>query len=229
MKKLLALLILVNFISLPAAYSKEDEAAKRAEQRKRVEEKKKEINGSEWEVALSSSSDPKAKVENDVLTFQNGQVTSKVFSSKGFKATNYTITVQEGSPDTVWETMQTSPKEGVVFIRGEWNQDTMRGIVSQQLEGGNTRDYSFSTVKKTAVPAETEKPKPAAEPAAASVPVSAEAVAEAVSTETATAVDAIGENEAEDIAAAVKDAADEAVEKQEAVPEKVEKKKRSLF
>ncbi len=82
---------------------------------------------------------------------------------------------------TVWETMQTSsnPKEGVVFIRGEWKGDQMRGVISQQLEGGTTRDFNFTTSGKVAIPPTTEKekkeePKPAGETKAEDDAASAE-------------------------------------------------------
>ena len=168
MKKFLLLLVLLNGFVLQAGYCKQQEADadKREETRKQVEAKKKELNGSQWEILLVSSAGPKAKSEQDVLTFQNGQVSSKVFSASGFQPTNYTITIQEGTDETVWETMQTDPKEGVVFIRGEWKGDTMHGIVSQQLEGGKTtRDYNFSTVKKESVPPTTASAKAETKPA----------------------------------------------------------------
>jgi hypothetical protein len=136
-----------------AVFSPADEA-KRAEMKKLVEAKKTELNGTEWAVTLTPSGS-KANPEEDVLTFQDGKVVSKNFESKGFTATNYTITAPEGADMAIWETMQTSSnsKEGVIFIRGEWNKDTMRGVVSQQMDGGkSTKDYTFATTAKKAVP-----------------------------------------------------------------------------
>lgn len=182
---------------------------KKEERRKKVEAKKAELNGSQWEVNLTAL-DGKGRPEVDVLTFQNGQVTSKSFAAKGFTPTNYTISVEDGNEMTVWETMQTSPKEGVVFIRGEWKEDLMRGIVSQQLEGGKTRDYSFASASKVAVdPTTKSEEEKAAE----------KAVKEA-------AEKAAGE-EAERAAAEAKAAADEAAAAAAAsadVPAAVEKK-----
>ena len=128
----------------------------REEMKKKIEEKKKELNGSEWKVALTSG----AKAEGeDVLTFQNGQVSSKMFSDKGYPASNYTISAPEGADMTTWETMQTNPKGGVVFMRGEWKEGVMRGVISQQIEEGKTKDYNFSSDNKIEVPPSTETPK----------------------------------------------------------------------
>lgn len=187
MRKLIGFVALLGLWAFPASYSEisAKEAppampaqvnasagdAQRAEMRKKTEAKKAELNGSEWEVTLINSADPKAAPEKDVLTFQNGQVNSKSLAGRGFKPTNYTITLQEGSDETVWETMQTSPSEGVVFIRGEWKDDAMRGIVSQQLEGGKTRDYSFTTSGKTTVSPTTPKEEKQANETAAAIAV----------------------------------------------------------
>ncbi len=170
MKKVLAL-ILMNVLVLAPAYAVKDKKSdgkqdkEQAEMRKRVEAKKTELNGSQWEVSLVSS-DPQVKPEADVLTFQNGQVTSKALASKGFTSTNYTITPGPGEDDwAVWETMQTG-RDGVVFIRGEWLKEEMRGIISNQLPEGKSRDYSFSTKKRVSVSPTSEKPKETAAAAA---------------------------------------------------------------
>ncbi len=139
------------------------EQKKLDEMRKRVEQKQTELNGSRWELALSSL-EPKAKSEKDVYTFQNGQFSSKNLSKRGFTATNYTVTVpSEGVESAVWETMQTG-KEGVVFIRGEWEKEKMWGIVTEQLdEGKKIGHYSFSTTAHKAIPPTSEQEKKAAD------------------------------------------------------------------
>lgn len=126
--------------------------------RQKTQAMKAELNGSEWKVKLVPSN-PKEKTEEDTLTFQNGQIKSKILSDRGFNATNYTVTVSDSDGPAVWETMQTSTKEkeGVVFIRGEWKGSQMRGVFSQQIAEGQTRDYNFSTESKVAVAPTTEK------------------------------------------------------------------------
>jgi hypothetical protein len=129
-----------------------------AEHRKLMAEKLKEINGSKWEVGLKPA-DPKDKETTDVLTFQNNQIDSKEFSSRGYGPTNYTITMPEGSQTATWETMKTS-SDGTVFMRGEWNKDMMSGSIVEQLDKGKkTREYYFSSkakkeVAKTTAPIE---------------------------------------------------------------------------
>lgn len=130
--------------------------AKRTELRKKVEEKKAEINGSSWDIQINSSN-PKAGLTGpDQLTFQDGKFTSRTFSKKGYSATNYTLTVQEETGATTWETMQTSEKDGIAFWRGEWKDDVMSGVINRQLEEGN-EEYYFSSSAMKRIPPTSEK------------------------------------------------------------------------
>ncbi len=166
MKKFVIFLV-VLMIAVPAyAREKKDSAkttvraednSKLEEMRKKVEEKKKELNGSEWKVNLTLGGKPEGE---DVMTFQNGQVASKMFHEKGYPTSNYTVSVPEGSDMATWETMQTNPKGGVVFMRGEWKEGLMRGVISQQLEEGKSKDYNFASSGKEAVPPTTSKEEP---------------------------------------------------------------------
>ena len=133
-----------------------EEEKKLAETRKKIEEKKTELDGSSWEL-VTSSSDAKAKGEQDTFTFQNGQFSGKNFSGRGFPATNYTVSIpSEDSETAVWETMQTG-KEGLIFIRGEWGKDKMNGDITEQLDGGKkVREYSFTTAARKAIPPTSE-------------------------------------------------------------------------
>ena len=229
MKKLAWMLVLLNAIIIQPSYAKDKAPAapatdtKVAEMKKKVEAKKAELNGSQWEV-LVTSSDGKNKDAKDTLVFQNGQVTLKGFAEQGFNTTNYTITVPEGDGMTVWETMQTSPKEGVVFIRGEWKGDEMRGIISQQLEGGKTnKDYTFKTASKVAIdPMSEDKKKAEAKAKEAATPPPAkveEKAADTVEQAPAAKTEAVT---AEDTAA--DDTAVGTPEDQEMPSEKAEKK-----
>ena len=139
-------------------------AGKREDMKKRIEDKKKELNGSEWQVNLTTGGKEEGK---DTLTFQNGQIKSKYFADKGFPATNYTISIADGSDMATWETMQTDAKGGVLFIRGEWDKDVMRGVMSQQLDENKTKDFNFSSASKEAIEPTTEPEKKAEEPAPA--------------------------------------------------------------
>ena len=153
-KIFLCSLALILFIIQPAwaeskaTALKKDEEAKQAEMRKKLEEKKAEINGSEWHVQVKQQAKvPGAKPvfgNEDVLTFQNGQFHSKSTEDFGYTPTNYTLTIQQQGP-TVWETMQTSGKGEITFWRGEWTGEVMTGVMTRQVEEGKTEEYSFST------------------------------------------------------------------------------------
>ena len=141
--------------SAESAADKEEAAKKRAEIRKAQQEKQKELNGTQWDVRLESK-DPKAKLKEDVLSFQNNQFKSKNNTERGFTPTNYTITVPEGGESAVFETMQTGPKSEVIFVRGEWKKDSMTGAISEQMEAGQNVEYWFSTKGKKAVATTTD-------------------------------------------------------------------------
>jgi hypothetical protein len=128
------------------------------ETRKRIQEKKTELNGSRWEVVVDSSTDPKKKGEKDTFVFQDDQFTSNNMSKRGYASTNYTVSVpSEESDSGVWETMKTG-KDGVIFVRGEWMKEKMQGSVTEQLDGGKkVKEYTFSTTSREAIPASSSK------------------------------------------------------------------------
>ncbi len=92
------------------------------------------------------------KGAKDTFTFQNGQFKSTGYQKRGFSPTNYTITIPSETEETgIWETML-SGEEGVVFIRGEWNKETMNGSITEQLEDGKEIfEHSFSTNSRVAI------------------------------------------------------------------------------
>ena len=129
--------------------AKAEEKKAEAQKRTMLEKSKREaLNGTEWKIELVSLVDRNKKM-SDTLVFKDNQVFSRNFSSRGFPASNYTITPQEDGM-VVWETMQTSETEGVLFWRGDVAIDltAMRGILSCQFSGGKNEDYSFSSVNK---------------------------------------------------------------------------------
>lgn len=153
------LLCLFNFqINLVEAKSAaEAEKEKQEETWKKLEEKKAELNGTQWEVQITTKVTKTSMPKTDTLIFQDGKFRSEALSKKGFSPTNYTLTLQEGGP-TVWETMQTGSdkKEGVAFVRGEWKGNVMSGVIVRQLETGN-EDYYFSNTGKKKIPPTSSK------------------------------------------------------------------------
>ena len=119
-----------------------------------AQKKMNELNNTEWAVEMSSLSNAKAKKEADAVTFKDNQVSVASYSKKGFSTTNFTLTVQEDGM-VIWETMQTSEKSGIAFWRGELDpkMQTMRGVVSYQIDSKNKQDYSFVSISKKNIPA----------------------------------------------------------------------------
>lgn len=138
-----------------AAKDKDDEEEARIAMRKKVEEKKEQFNGSQWSITVNPQQQGAkgALSDSDVLTFQNGQFSSKNFSKLGFKPTNYTLTVpeDEASP-TVWETMQTSEEGDVAFWRGEWKDKDVNGVINYAVKDKKNEEYFFTTAAFTKIP-----------------------------------------------------------------------------
>lgn len=111
------------------------------------------LNNTEWQIELSPLSG-KGKKETDVVTFKNNQVSLANFGKKGFPATNITLTVQpDGS--LIWETMQTSEKNGICFWRGEIDKGVtaMRGVLSHKIDEKTKQDYSITSTSRRTLPA----------------------------------------------------------------------------
>ncbi|MFA6600062.1 MAG: hypothetical protein WC352_05025 [Candidatus Omnitrophota bacterium] len=147
--------------------SKQDEEA-RAALRKKILEKKDELNGSEWAVEIKSRSAKGDFAGEDTLTFQNDKFRSGKTEKSGYTATNYTLTVsEEENGPTVWETMQTSANGEITFWRGEWKDDVMTGVISRQLkEEKGVEEYYFSSSLKKEIPKTTEETEEPAAPVA---------------------------------------------------------------
>lgn len=166
--------------------------------------KKAELNDHEWEVKLTAAGD-KDKTSSDTLVFKEQMFESKSLTDKGYKPTNYTVSLQEGGP-TVWETMQSTDKGEPVFWRGEWEGESMRGVMSKQVGEGKNEDYYFSSVAskviekvvepepvKEEVVEQVEAVKAEADSAAADVAAVAEATLADAQKETAAVAPAVEE------------------------------------
>jgi len=130
-----------------------DKAKEQSEKERKAltERKLNELNNTEWQIELSSLSG-KGKKDNDIVQFKNKQVYIGNFSKRGFPATNFTLTVQQDG-SIVWETMQTSDKSGIAFWRGEMDaaMQTMRGILSHQIDEKTKEDFSFISLNKRSI------------------------------------------------------------------------------
>jgi hypothetical protein len=122
--------------------------------RKLMEKKRNELNNTEWQIELAPMSG-KGNKEGETVVFKNNQVSLVGYGKRGFPTTNYTLTVQDDG-SAVWETMQTSEKSGIAFLRGEIDAaiQNMRGVLSHRIDEATAEDYSFvSTSKKSISPA----------------------------------------------------------------------------
>ena len=140
----------------PASAPKIDPALEKAlkEKREAVQKKMALLNNTEWQIDLTPMSG-KGKNESETVTFKNNQVSLANFSKKGFPNTNITLTVQpDGS--VIWETMQTSEKNGICFWRGELDKamTDMRGVLSHKIDDKTKMDYSFVSTAHKSIPAD---------------------------------------------------------------------------
>ncbi|GEM_PF-1915710 len=185
-KGLILTLLLSSLLLAQRAYAEPSEEAKRAEMRKKVEAKKLDLNGTQWEITVNPQGGTKGNLAGgDTLKFQDGRFLSENFSKLGFQATNYTITIPEVGP-AFWETMQSAEKGLVTFWRGEWDGDTMSGVISRQLPEGKNEDYYFTSSARvkifpTSAEEEAEKEKDAGETSVSSAASSTPATTALVS------------------------------------------------
>ena len=157
--KLAGLIMAAVFLAPQISFGAEDQA-------KLLADKKAELNGHEWEMKLLPAADPKNGTPlTDTLVFKDMKFESKAMTEKGYKTTNYTISLQDGGP-SVWETMQSADSGPSIFWRGEWEGESMKGVMSKQNADGKNEDYYFSSVSSKVV-ADTPKVEPSAVPAPA--------------------------------------------------------------
>lgn len=205
--KLTGLMVLTAVFFAPQiSFAAEDTA-------KILAEKKAELNGHEWDIKLVPAADPKnGTPSTDVLVFKDMKFEAKGMTTDGYKPTNYTISLQEGGP-SVWETMQSNESGPSIFWRGEWEGESMRGVMSKQSADGTNESFYFSSVSSKVV-ADTPKVEEV-------VPVPA--APEAVPAVEGAAVEAVTD------AAAAAPAVVEEVKTEEAKPVEAPKKKKGWF
>lgn len=108
-----------------------------------IEKERAELDNTEWRISVTSLKGGEPK--SDTLRFINRKVVSKVFESKGYPASNYTMRI-EFDGTVVWETMQTKEGEGVVFWRAEHKGNIMKGVISKHPKEGKNEDFSFVSI-----------------------------------------------------------------------------------
>jgi hypothetical protein len=178
-KKIFIVFMLVSGIISIAVAAEKKETGKEQEKPKTAEVKQnkemagkindaeKSLNNTRWQVNFSQLTQAEKKEKfTDKISFKDGKVEIGTLASQGFPGTSFTITIKgDDNNIIVWETMQTSEKKGLAFLKGEIEEGRMRGVLSRHLDEKTVKDYSFySTGKEViqeeapAVPQAVEKP-----------------------------------------------------------------------
>ncbi len=139
-----------------------------AEKKQLMDEAKAALNSMAWDITLRIPDNEKAAEEKDKLTFVDNTVISDKMKAEGFGASNYTIRLKGQMGEImIWETMQTSEKNGIAFWRGEIRADSMRGVLSWHVDENKKIDYAFNSTAKgapAAPPVVEEMPAVEAQP-----------------------------------------------------------------
>ncbi|MFH0732332.1 MAG: hypothetical protein V2A72_05370 [Candidatus Omnitrophota bacterium] len=246
-----------------AAVKVEKKAAKEEKKALTEEEKKQELitqaraqlANTVWKVTLRESlanaaPETKRNEEEDTIYFEDRKVRTDKLTKEGFLSSNYTVRIKGNDFNVIiWETMQTSEKSGVAFLRGDINckveemattTTPMRGVLSWHIDDKVIKDYTFTSKEKSAYvpPPVVEEPVPVPAAAAPAVVVETPAVVEVASpvevsavTETPAAVTEAPAVAAEAAATAVVTETPAAPVKEEVKeqPKEEKKKKRGWF
>lgn len=234
-------LVILTMLASGVCNAKEQDEKKVKEQddkkmKELVQKAKEKLNNTTWQIELNqmeseANAKNKKKPETDTLYFENNTIKSDKLTTSGFPSTNFTVRVKGDNNDIiVWETMQTSEKQGIAFWRGELLESgVMRGVLSWHVNEKDKRDYTFINAPKEITPApEIEKEKPAAITEEIATEEAPAVVQDEKPQEAPVEVSATPANEAPIVETKVKEAKEEA-KKEEPISKKKSSKKRSLF
>jgi hypothetical protein len=115
----------------------------------KLKEKREELNNTEWAIEMFPSDETNNSLgDKDILRFIEGEIVSQRFKELGYPESRYTVRIRNGKGS--WETMQRD-EEGktIVFWRGDWENNQMKGMFSVQKGPGNIESYSFQSTNKT--------------------------------------------------------------------------------
>ncbi|MBU1044181.1 MAG: transposase [Candidatus Omnitrophica bacterium] len=107
-----------------------------------TEQRLTDLNNTEWQIELFNLDGSVAR--SDIISFIQGKFSAGYLAQFKFSNVNYS-TVMEGNK-IIWETIQTSA-EGTASWRGEFVNDQMVGMLSLQLNGKQSQDFSFKSLK----------------------------------------------------------------------------------
>jgi len=103
------------------------------------------LDGTQWIVELVTGEGIDSTYPHfDKLIFSQGTVVSNYFLSKGFVASNYSLSIKDDKTIT-WETMQRNEAGEIVFWRGEEKEGNMKGTFSRRYLNGTTDALTFTS------------------------------------------------------------------------------------
>ena len=142
------------------------------QKRKTEEERRQELDNSEWSVTVVQKGGDYTKDGNkDKLIFKNGKVSFTNLVSKGYGPSGYSLVVNPTTEGGTWETYAAGKKEGErLSVRGDWRGTIMNGTIVEQPDEKTSKTYYFTSQEKTtlAPPASSNAASEAAVPAAES-------------------------------------------------------------
>jgi hypothetical protein len=106
------------------------------------------LGGFAWELKLTPVQQERAhQAFTDQLQFREGKVISTQLMAKGYTPFDYTIS-QQSHGKMVWETTQISADGTTVRWYGTVAGNKMRGVLSERPVQGESRDFSFVSVRR---------------------------------------------------------------------------------
>jgi hypothetical protein len=85
-------------------------------------------------------------VETDVLTFTDATLKSQNLCAQGYGESNFALSIGDDGT-AVFETMQVNQNEDLAFLRGELQNNVIKGSMGMHPKKGAKRSFNFSTVK----------------------------------------------------------------------------------
>ena len=138
--------------------------AEEIDRAKVIKEIQVKLNYTKWQVKLTPPFimlEQTKPLETDVIEFGSNNVLSKNLDAIGFPRSNYSLRIKDDGT-AVWETMKTSGKGVIIFLRGELKGDSMRGVLSLPAQAEKkipAKSFSFVSTsrKKLEIPEEEVK------------------------------------------------------------------------
>ena len=83
-----------------------------------------------------------ASAQQDHLEFRGGRLTSRQLGAHGFFPSRYTVS-RQNQRAVVWEAIQTDTTGAIASWRGEWDGQTIHGVLSRQEPGQPAAHFNF--------------------------------------------------------------------------------------